>query len=155
MTVDKNVLQEQIEEFIFPVLEGSGLELFDINIKMSGRKATIQLLVDKPEGGIQLNECARLNKLLGDYLEENQVMQVPYLLDVSSPGLDRPLRSFQDFRRAKGHDVRLVLSTADEGKLEYTGQICEVTAQEVVVQTSEGQKAFSFANIKFGKQIIK
>ena len=93
---------EHLRELIEPLLEKEGVELVDL--KLGGRRLTV--FIDK-DGGIGLDDCARMNRAIGDLLDVEDPMGARYMLEVSSPGLDRPLRTPRDFGRSVGREVRI------------------------------------------------
>lgn len=80
-------------------MKNQNLDLVDIIYRYEGRGLVLRVLVDKPEGGITLDECAGLNNEISRILDEKDMLQQRYILEVSSPGLDRPLNSKNDFLR--------------------------------------------------------
>lgn len=115
-------------------LDHGGYVLVDLRVRRDplGRQV-LEVLADRSQGGITLDECARLSRELSGLIEAADIFESRFILDVSSPGLDRPLSTPGDFSRAKGRTVRVHLNVPVEGKLEHVGVIEEVTEQEVVV----------------------
>ncbi len=100
-------IEQRLEE-IKSQIEALGAELIDISLRKSGTRSVLTIIADKP-GGITLEECARINRTLGDYFEQNEgLIQGSYVLEVNSPGLDRPLKTARDFERARGQTVRVI-----------------------------------------------
>lgn len=95
--------------------------------------------MDKPEG-ITLDECARLNQEIGQILDRENVIQESYLLEVSSPGLDRPLLSTRDFQRNIGRPIRVILHQPLNEQNVWEGLVQGVDEQKVFIQTGEGRK---------------
>ncbi len=114
-------------------LNSLGFDLVDIVYRHEGDGFILRVLADKAQGGISMDECAMLNRELGGLLDANDILQGRYTLEVSSPGLDRPLKNARDFRRSSGEEVRCFLNEAINGKLELEGVIKEVLPESVLL----------------------
>jgi ribosome maturation factor RimP len=112
------VLRAKLE----PLVEKEGLELVELNFFEGGSSSVLRIYVDKT-GGVTLDECANLNRKIGDYLEMEDLINRRYLLEVSSPGLDRPLTREGDFKRKIGEKIKLVLKEKAPGPAEIIGKI--------------------------------
>lgn len=145
-----NVLRQVVGEY----LAARALELVDLLLIRQGRELSLRVLVDKPEGGISLGECASLNSEIGNLLDEKGVMEESYVLEVSSPGLDRPLSTKADFLRCVGREARFFMRTPLEGKLEFEGRIEKADDTHVYVYTRGATVALALADIAKAKQII-
>lgn len=108
----------------------------------------------KPEGGINLDECARLNRDIGMLLDEKDIIRERYILEVSSPGLDRPLKTGEDFSRLLNKKAKFFLSEAVNGKLEWDGLINKVSQESVFIITKEGTIEAPLLKINKAKLII-
>ncbi len=106
--VDAEVIG-RLEGLIRPLLEMEGAELVEIVLGGGRRRRMLRLFVDRP-GGITVDECARLNRLIGGALDIEDPIEGAYVLEVSSPGLDRALKTDRDFARSAGRKVRVILS---------------------------------------------
>src|SRR5213594_4845913 len=99
--MDDAVQADQIEEVVMPVLRDHGLELVDLEWRGLRPRGVLRLFVDKP-GGIEVGDCERLSREVGDVLDAAAVIEGGYDLEVSSPGLDRQLRKEREYRWAVG-----------------------------------------------------
>lgn len=140
-------------------LKGAGYALVDMRFyRRQGGEAVLEVLADRDEGGISLDECAGLNRELGDILEKESVFAQPYVLEVSSPGLDRPLATAGDFRRVRGRQARFFLKDLVEGKLEHCGTVEDISDDTVTIRVTDktGDRAItiSLANINKAKQAV-
>jgi ribosome maturation factor RimP len=111
-----------LEAALAPVVHGMGFDLVEVQVARAGKKRIVRVLADRPAGGIALDECAQLSRALSVALEEAGLANDPYVLEVSSPGLDYRLSRPRDFRRYVGE--ALVLNLAD-------GTVAEGTLKEV------------------------
>jgi ribosome maturation factor RimP len=115
-------LLEVLRAKIKPLVEEEGLELVELNFSEGGSSAVLRIYVDKI-GGVTLDACADMNRKIGDYLETEDLIHRCYLLEISSPGLDRPLTTGGDFQRKTGERVKLVLKEKDQKAAEIIGRI--------------------------------
>src|SRR3989338_2787065 len=104
-----------------------GVELVDLKVNRYRGDVAIQIFADRPAGGITIGECSALNRRINETLEREN-LALDYTLEVSSPGLDRPLRTKKDFARVIGKEIRFYLSEAVLERIEYTGVLKRVEA---------------------------
>src|ERR671923_3073020 len=107
--MDDAVPTDQIEEVVMPVLRDHGLELVDIEWRARRPRGVLRLFVDKP-GGVGIGDCQRFSREVGDVLDAAALIEEAYDLEVSSPGLERQLRTDREFRWATGKRVRCWLA---------------------------------------------
>jgi len=96
----------RVNELILPVLQSQGVELVETEFVQASRRAVLRLFVDKA-GGITLDDCAALSSVVGEIIDVHEVIAQSYILEVSSPGLTRPLKKAADYERFAGRQVRL------------------------------------------------
>ncbi len=153
--IDKYELQGKLRSVIGDYLKREGVILVDLNFMLSGKKSILRILVDLPGGGITLDKCTYINNLISQLLDEENLIQSSYVLEVSSPGVDRPLISKEDFSRCLNRKVKIFFNQFQEGKSEITGVIVSVADAGVNVD-SEGQiQQIPFDRIRKAKQIIE
>jgi ribosome maturation factor RimP len=116
--------KKQIEDLAGRVADEQGVEVFDIELLGKG-KLLLRVAIDK-EGGVTLDDCERFSKSLGALLDVEDVIHRTYTLQVSSPGLDRPLRNLQEFEKNKGKLARVVTVEKIENQNFIVGRIAEV-----------------------------
>ncbi len=152
--MENEEILSQIKRTVEPILQTHSFEIIEVMFCPRGKEWQLQILVDKPEGGITMGECVRLNREIGYSLDTCDFMDHPYLLEVASPGLDRPLKTEQDFRRVKGELLKVVAMLpfqpkADQAEAESAddwvsvnliGTLLEVDEKGIVVEEEEGEK---------------
>lgn len=153
--MDKSLVVEELKTIIGGYLETQGLDLIDLIYRFEGRDLFLSILVDYPEGGISIGECARLNSELSNILDEKNILQEKYILEVSSPGLDRPLRTEKDFLRYINKKVRVFLSELVDGKIEWVGAIIKVENNSVCIDCASGLIEIPVQKIKMAKQVLQ
>ncbi len=98
---------EQIEKLVAPILDDLGLELVDLVYQRENRGWVLRFFIDRQEGGVTLDECAEASREISAILDVEEVIDTAYNLEVSSPGLDRPLKKARDFERFAGQQVKV------------------------------------------------
>lgn len=147
-------LIDKIKELIQPFLKQMELELFEITCKPQGKRMLLRILVDRREGGISLEDCAALNQSLGELLDREDFIESNYLLEVSSPGIDRPLKQARDFLRIRGKKARFFLSEQIIGRQELVGRIDSCDEKGVSVHIDGERIDIPLDKIIKAKQII-
>jgi ribosome maturation factor RimP len=123
---------EQLQDILLPVLQDYGLELVEIEFKPSGKRWLLRLYVDK-EGGVTIADCETVSREFGRILDVEDVIDHPYSLEVSSPGLTRPLKKWEDFLRNKGKMCRIITKEQIEGTTEFRGTIVNSTEEKLEI----------------------
>ena len=118
----KNRVERIVEELTIPITEKENFELVDIEYKKEGADWYLRLYIDKP-GGITLDDCQKISEQLSDKLDEEDPIRGNYFLQVSSPGLERPLKKERDFIRCKGKIVEVKLYEALDGNKIIEGEL--------------------------------
>lgn len=126
-------LVREIKDLITGYFQSQEVELIDLIFRSEGKNLILQILVDRPEGGITLGECALLNKQLGVIFEEKNIIDVDYILEVSSPGLDRNLKNQKDFLRCVNKEVVFFLNDLIETKCQWQGIVQKVNEVSVFI----------------------
>jgi ribosome maturation factor RimP len=128
-------LIENITQLATKVAESVGLELVDVEIFRAGKRRVLRIYVGKRDG-VNVDDCARISRDLGTLLDADNVMQDEnYVLEVSSPGLDRPFKTIKDYRRNLGRFIRVSTSEAVEGKKLVVGKLADVGEASITVDS--------------------
>jgi len=137
----------QVEELLQPIATRMGLETVDVELHGTIERTVLRVLMDRPEGGITVEECARVSEALSRQLDLYDLFAHTYTLEVSSPGLDRPLRTDAEYRRFAGRRAELQTHEAINGQRRFRGTILGVVGDAVVLQVDERQVQISKAAI--------
>ena len=129
----------RVEAAAAPVLAAHGLVLVDLDWSRQGRRWVLRFAVDKP-GGVGIDDCQRFSREVGDVLDVTGLLQEAYDLEVSSPGLDRELRTDRELRWAVGKVVRGFLREPREGRTEFQGTLAEVAPEALTVAGEQGER---------------
>lgn len=134
MAFTQRTIIEKVTELAKPVVESMGFELFDVKYRLQGGRRVLTIVIDNPRDYVSTRDCEIVSYQVEKKLDQADFISGSYILEVSSPGLDRPLRSLEDFKRFTG---RLAKVKADKT---YVGHIKEVREQtnEVVLATASG-----------------
>ena len=123
-----------------PIADRMGLELVDVELEGQGVRTVLRILVDR-EGGVSVEDCARLSERLSRQLDVEDLFYHRYTLEVASPGLDRPLRRTGDFDRFAGRLVEITTVSEISGQRHFTGRLRGIVAGRVVVDLGRGREA--------------
>ncbi|MDQ7819921.1 MAG: ribosome maturation factor RimP [Armatimonadota bacterium] len=144
----------QVEQMLRPIVARLGLETVEVSLSGEGARTVLKVLVDRPEGGITVEECARVNEMLGRQLDLVDLFDHPYTLEVSSPGLDRPLRTDADFRRYAGRKAEVKTAQPVEGGKVLRGVLLGVIGDDVVLQVRGRQVRVPKAQIVQARLVV-
>ncbi|KYH32172.1 ribosome maturation factor RimP [Neomoorella mulderi] len=132
-------LTELIQGLVEPVLTGMGYELVDLQYGREGGRYILRLFIDRPEG-IGLDDCEKVSRIVGDILDQEDPIPNSYYLEVSSPGLERPLKKEADFQRFAGRKVRLRMFAPIDGQRHFQGRLLGYQEGRVQVQLDDGRR---------------
>jgi len=136
--MDRQILKNEIDALVKDLFTARGFILVDIISRFDGSGLSLNLLVDRPQGGVSLEECVLLNRLVRQVLDEKSEFYGQYSLEVASPGLDRPLKTKEDFMRCLNKQAVFFLNDLINGKCEWNGLIIRVNETAVFIeQTGE------------------
>ena len=136
MVRESRSVVDRISDAVSPILWTLGLELADVICVGQGPRSVIRVFIDKPEG-ITLDDCERAHKALSPALDVADPFPHAYTLEVSSPGLDRPFKRIQDYRRAVGRRVTLKLREPLADQWRLVGTLADVTEDAVTLEVNE------------------
>lgn len=138
----KERYEQKTEELLLPVMEENGFELVDVEYVKEGGNWYLRAYIDK-EGGININDCELVSRRLSDLLDEADYVEDAYILEVSSPGLGRPLKKEKDYQRSLGKEIEIRTYSMVEGRKEFRGVLCSYTDTEVTIKEEEQEKVFA------------
>jgi len=139
-------VQHQVEEIAESLVTSEGMELVDLEYRREGPRWVLRLFIDK-DGGVTVEDCAMVSRELADILDVKDIIPQTYVLEVSSPGLNRRLRKKRDFSRFAGQKVELRLVAPVEGRKKIVGELVGVDEEEVIVAVSEGHLSVALKDI--------
>jgi ribosome maturation factor RimP len=134
--VAKAAIDRRLAGIIAPVVEGMGFELVRVRL-MGGRTKTLQIMAERPEGGIEVDDCARISTAVSATLDVEDPLEEPYTLEVSSPGIDRPLTRLKDFETWEGYEAKIETSETIDGRRRFKGVLQGVEDGEILIEIEE------------------
>ena len=151
--VAKAAIDRRLAAIVTPTIEGLGFELVRVRL-MSGKRATLQIMAERPEGGIEVDDCARISRSVSAALDVEDPISGEYVLEVSSPGIDRPLTRLKDFERYDGYEVKLETSELIDGRRRFRGTLRGVEGREVLIEIAEGTIGLDFDWLTDAKLVL-
>lgn len=138
--------ESRTEAFLLPVLAEHNFELWDVEYVKEAGTWYLRAYIDK-EGGITVDDCEVISRILSDWLDQTDFIEDSYILEVSSPGLGRPLKKERDFERSLGEEVEIRLYKALNKQKEFTGILKAYDKETVTIETAEGELVFNRPDI--------
>lgn len=134
-----DILQNEISE--------QGFELVEVEHATQHSRETLRIFVDK-EGGVTIDDCAELSRYLSAYLDVQDVLTTEYVLEVSSPGIDRPVRKESDFERFRGEQIRVQTVSPVEGKSRFRGVLAGFDDGLISVESEDAVFRIHIENVR-------
>jgi len=135
----KEKIEDVVSELAEPITQNLNLELVDVEFKKEGGSWFLRVFIDK-EMGIELEDCEKVSRALDSKLDEVDPIAQAYHLEVSSPGLDRPLKKDRDFERFTGRQVEISTYTPIEGRKKFQGELLGLIENTVQLIDEQGDK---------------
>ncbi len=152
--VMSELIIDKVRNFVQSLLPSMGLELFDVQFRREGEGWVLRVFIES-ETGVTLDHCSTVSRELGRYLDVEDLIDHAYYLEVSSPGLERPLRSTDDFRRYCGKKARVKFHDALDGEKVFEGVIEEVVDDRIHLRLEDDRSIqFSFEMINKARLAI-
>ena len=139
----RETYEQKTEELLLPLIRRHEFELVDVEYVKEGGSWYLRAYIDKP-GGITVDDCELISRALSDLLDEKDFIEDSYILEVSSPGLGRPLRKDKDFARSIGEEVEVKTFKAINHQKEFTGILREYDKDKIIIEM-ENQETMQFA----------
>ena len=134
--IAKAAIDRRLAEIVTPTIEGLGFELVRVRL-MGGRTKTVQIMAERPEGGIEVDDCARISTALSAVLDVEDPLDEQYTLEVSSPGIDRPLTRLKDFDTWEGYEAKMETTELIDGRRRFKGILAGTEGDEVLIELDE------------------
>jgi len=151
--IAKAAIDRRMAEIITPVIEDLGYELVRIRL-MSGKESILQIMADKPEGGIEVDDCALISTAISATLDVEDLILDSYTLEVSSPGIDRPLTRIKDFDNFEGYEAKLETDELIDGRRRFKGMLAGTEGDEVLINLTEGTVGLKFDWLSDAKLVL-
>ncbi len=151
--VAKAAIDRRLAEIIQPVIEGMGFELVRVRL-MGGEYKTLQIMAQRPDGGIDVDECAEISTAVSAVLDVEDPITENYTLEVSSPGIDRPLTRLKDFDDWQGHEAKIETIEMVDGQRRFKGLLAGIEGDEVLVTIPQGTIGLKFDWLSDAKLVL-
>ncbi|QUJ76217.1 ribosome maturation factor RimP [Sulfitobacter albidus] len=151
--IAKAAIDQRLAEIVTPVIEDMGFELVRIRL-MSGKTTTLQIMADRPDGGIEVDECAQISTAVGAVLDVEDPILDEYALEVSSPGIDRPLTRLKDFDAFEGYEAKIETTELIDGRRRFKGELAGIEGDEVLINVEEGTVGLKFDWLSDAKLVL-
>ena len=125
-------LEKKIEDLVKPIIENLGYKVYDVMYQKEGKDNYLRIFIDK-EGGIDLNDCEKVNDSINDILDEKDYIKAQYYLEISSPGLERNLRRDEQFLESIGKKIEVHLYNSVNGAKVLTGILNEFNEKYILI----------------------
>ena len=150
----KTSIYQSVADLIEPTLEGNGIELVDVEYKKTGKTCVLRVFIDKNQG-VTVYDCQELSREIEDLIEIHELINDHYVLEVSSPGLDRPLKKDTDFLRNKGKRIQIKTYSPINNKKENAGTVIDFVNGTLFLEDKKNILKISLTEIAQAKLIIK
>ncbi len=151
--IAKAAIDRRMAEIITPVIEDMGFELVRVRL-MSAKQTTLQIMADRPEGGIEVDELALISQSVSAVLDVEDPILDEYTLEVSSPGIDRPLTRLKDFEMFEGYEAKIETGELIDGRRRFKGELAGVEGDEVLINVEEGTIGLKFDWLTDAKLVL-
>ncbi len=135
--IAKTSIDRRMAEIVGPVIEGMGFELVRIRLMSSTKSKTLQIMAERPTGGIEVDECAQISTAVSAVLDVEDPIEDEFTLEVSSPGIDRPLTRLKDFETFEGYEARIETEEMFDGRRRFKGELAGVEDDDVLINIVE------------------
>ena len=135
------------------MIESAGFKLVRLRI-MGGSHKTLQIMAERADGSMDVEGCTQLSHALLDFIEAENPIEGDYEIEVSSPGIDRPLTRLSDFTRWKGHEAKIELNAAVDGRKRFRGRLEGLDGNDVIIAAQNQRIQFPFRTILEAKLVL-
>jgi ribosome maturation factor RimP len=147
-------LPAHLEPIIAPAVEAAGYRLVRLRL-MGAKRKTLQVMAERPDGTMNVEDCAVLSRALSEFLDKDDPIEGEYDLEVSSPGIDRPLTRLTDFARWSGHEAKIELSAADaNGRRRFRCLLLGLDGSDILFEADGQRLAVAFRAIAEAKLVL-
>jgi|TARA_Y100000589_G_scaffold148296_3_gene141765 ribosome maturation factor RimP len=139
---------KQLEDLLRPVVEGMGYTFWGLEFRSQGHHSLLRVFIDDAQNGITIDDCEKVSRQISGVMDVEDPIQTEYTLEVSSPGMDRPLFRLEQYQNFAGHQVQVRLRMAFEGRRKFQGVLKGVEGEDVVVVVDDHEYLLPFDSIE-------
>jgi ribosome maturation factor RimP len=147
-------VESHIARLVAPTLEATGYELVRVKLVGGRHRQRLQVMAERADGGMSVDDCSKVSRLVSAVLDVEDPIQGAYDLEVSSPGIDRPLVRCADYERYVGHEAKIELRHAVDGRKRYRGRLLGTRDGAVVIAVGDGEVEIAFDDVAAAKLVL-
>ncbi len=147
-------LTEQVEALVTPPIEAMGFHVVQVKLMDTHKSRMLQIMAEKPDGSMGVEDCATISKQVSALLDVEDLIPGEYRLEVSSPGIDRPLKTSADFNKFVGHLAKIETVLPIKGRKRFSGEIKAVSEAEVTLTVDKVDVPIPLADISAAKLVL-
>ncbi|MEM9582289.1 MAG: ribosome maturation factor RimP [Pseudomonadota bacterium] len=151
--IAKAAIDRRLAEIAKPVIEGMGFELVRVRL-LTGKEDIVQVMAEKPEGGIEVDDLGEISTALSAVMDVEDPISGEYNLEVSSPGIDRPLTRLKDFDTWEGYEAKLETDELIDGRRRFKGELAGTDGEDVLINIEEGTVGLNFDWLTDAKLVL-
>lgn len=152
--IAKATIDRRMAEIIAPVIEDMGFELVRVRLMSSKYDDILQVMAERPEGGIEVDQCAEISLAISAVLDVEDPIEEAFTLEVSSPGIDRPLTRLKDFATFEGYEAKIETTDLIDGRRRFKGPLAGIDGDEVLINIPEGTVGLKFDWLSDAKLVL-
>jgi len=152
--IAKTSIDRQLADIITPVIEDMGFELVRVRLMATKYEDNLQVMAERPEGGIEVDQCAEISLAISAVLDVEDPIDEAFTLEVSSPGIDRPLTRIKDFVTFEGYEAKIETTELIDGRRRFKGELAGVEGDEVLINIAEGTVGLQFDWLSDAKLVL-
>ncbi len=134
--IAKAAIDRKLADIVTPVVEDMGFELVRLRL-MGGKSHTLQIMAERPGGGIEVDECAQISNAISAVLDVEDPLSDSYTLEVGSPGVDRPLTRLKDFDAYEGYEAKIETAELIDGRKRFRGVLAGIEGDDVLINIED------------------
>jgi ribosome maturation factor RimP len=134
--IAKAAIDRKLADIVAPVIEDMGFELVRLRL-MGGKTHTLQIMAERPGGGIEVDECAQISNAVSAILDVEDPLADSYTLEVGSPGVDRPLTRMKDFEAYEGYEAKVETAELIDGRKRFRGILAGIEGEDVLINIED------------------
>jgi ribosome maturation factor RimP len=151
--IAKAAIDRRIAEIVTPVIEDMGFEVVRIRL-MTGKESILQIMAQKPDGSIEVDDCGQISTAISAVLDVEDPIADVYTLEVSSPGIDRPLTRLKDFDQWTGFEAKIETTELIDGRRRFKGALAGTDGDDVLIEIEEGTIGLKFDWLSDAKLVL-
>lgn len=155
LEVEVAASNDRLKQLLEPVIAALDCELWGIDLQMGGKRKVLRLYIDREEQGVDINDCERVSRQASAILDVEDLIAGEYVLEVSSPGMDRPLYELDHYAKYLGEQISLRLRFPYEGRRNYKGRLKAIEGDEIVLLVADNEFLFPVEGIEKANLIPK